>query len=509
MANPFQSVQIKKPNTNNFNLSHDFKYSMDMGVLTPVSLFECIPGDRFSIRTETLIRFAPLVAPVMHEINVFTHYFFVPSRIVWSNFEKFITADNLDRQNTPAWPHFTNIQFNTSTLGDYLGAPTDVPIKELSAIPFAAYQKVYNDYYRDQNLINEVPYELSDGTIGNNGNASNLTMLRRRAWAHDYFTSALPWAQKGGAVSIPIGNFNDVPIITGWEGDITRFARVDGTPMANTTAVFQTSGNLTNSGVLVNMQPDGLLARTSELEATATTINDLRRAFRLQEWLEKMARGGSRYIEQILVHFGVKSSDARLQRPEFLGGTKAPVIISEVLQTSESSETPQGTMAGHGLSANSGKTISYFCEEHGYIIGIQSVMPRASYQQGLPRHFSRSSHLDYAWPTFAHIGEQEIKRKELYYGTSDSVNNETFGYIPRYSEYRYVPSRVAGEFKTTLGFWHLGRIFEQTPFLNQTFIECNPRKDIFAVEGEQHLWCHSFHKANVRRKLPKYGTPTL
>lgn len=248
----------------------------------------------------------------------------------------------------------------------------------------------------------------------------------------------------------------------------------------------------------------------------AATINDLRRAFRLQEWLEKMARGGSRYIEQILVHFGVKSSDARLQRPEFLGGSKLPVIVSEVLQTAQDissvdDSTPLGTMAGHGLSAGRGNNISYYAEEHGYIFGIMSVTPLTAYQQGLHRHWTRRSYLDYAWPSFAHIGEQEVLNKELYFDSSDDKNDETFGYVPRYSEYKYMASRVAGDFRENLAFWHLGRIFESRPALNTEFIECNPRKDIFAVQDNdtQSLWSHVYHSIRVTRRLPKYGTPTL
>lgn len=507
MANPFTTVQVRKPQSSTFDLSHDVKLSTKMGQLTPILVQECIPGDKFNISSESLIRFAPLVAPVMHNIQVYIHYFFVPNRLTWPNWENFIT----DNGGTPPAPPTIEVGINEpiGSLADYLGIPTgiDIPAGEISALPFAAYQKIYNEYYRDQNLIGPVLDELTDGAT-NYGMEGDFLQLRKRAWQHDYFTSALPFAQKGEAVSLPTFSFDDVPILRNQNNpnsaDISLAAPVPGTivgvPQQETTSTGINSG--------------GFYANTSELNANAATINDLRRAFRLQEWLEKMARGGSRYIEQTLMHFGVRSSDSRLNRPEYIGGNRQPVVISEVLQTSDSGgqETPLASMGGHGLSASSGKNSSYRCEEHGYIIGIMSIMPNTTYQQGLPRHFSRKSHLDYAWPTFAHIGEQEIKNKELYFSNDEAYNEGTFGYIPRYSEYRYQPSRVAGEFKTTLNYWHLGRIFGNKPVLNSDFVECKPRTDIFAVQSEafdQNIWCHIHNRVSANRRLPQYGTPTL
>lgn len=505
MGNVFQSVQMSKPSSNTFNLSHDVKYSMQMGTLTPVLLQEVLPGDVFNINTETLIRFAPLVAPVMHNISVFTHYFFVPNRIVWENWEDFISPD-LSKEVPPAWPILAgNLPRNHSStrkgsLWDYFGLPTGANDStgnwpHVSAIPFAAYQAIYSEYYRDQNLITEVDYKLTNGSNGTNG--VDLMALRRRAWMHDYFTAALPFAQKGPAVDLPLAGEAQVYVNRASAAELTTTP----TPNVNVPPLLADDVDILGGSLFTDLS-----------DVSATTINDLRTALRLQEWFEKAARGGSRYVEQLLVHWNVRSSDARLNRPEFLGGTKNPVIISEVLQTSSSDETtPQATMAGHGISASSGKRIRYRAEEHGYIIGIQSIMPNTAYQQGIPRHFSRNSWEDYAWPTFAHLGEQEILNKEIYVNPTDSLDEDTFGYIPRYSEYRYTPSRVAGEFRDTLAFWHLGRIFSTRPALNKTFIEANPSNRIFAViEADNHnLWCHSYNKVFVNRKLPKYGTPTL
>lgn len=536
-ANIFNSVQLKKPTANWFDLGHDLKYSTQMGRLTPIFCEEVLPGDVWRMKQETLIRFAPLVSPVMHDIAVYHHYFFVPDRLLWDNWEKFITGANGVEADVPAAPYFMEDdvanQIPVGSLMDFLGYPTETPIvgTRMSALPVAAYKCIYNEYYRDQNLIDEVPYKLQDGR--NFGDVFTPEWYYR-AWQHDYFTSALPWAQKGGAVTIPIGNFEDVGIEYSNNVVGMGFRKIGGGDFGTATgAIVGSRDNAPNQDLATPRYGSGtgdpvyydpgnsLVAKTSELEVGAATINDLRKAFRLQEWLEKMARGGSRYIEQNLVHFGVRSSDQRLQRPEFLGGTRQPVIISEVLQTSSSDETsPQATMAGHAISASGGSPINYRAEEHGFIMVIQSVMPKTAYQQGLHRKFTRFNYLDYAWPTFAHIGEQEVLNKEVYANSSDNRDEEVFGYVPRYAEYRFANSRVAGDFKTSLSFWHMGRIFGSRPTLSKEFIEAVPggsgsiREDIFAVQNTpenpvDHLWCHTTHRVKTFRKLPKYGTPTL
>ena len=505
--NLFNSIKLERPKKNVFDLTHDVKLSADMGNLTPILTLECVPGDKFELGCESLIRFSPLIAPVMHRMDVSMHYFFVPNRILWENWEKFIT----DANSGAVMPYFSSTLFTPDyspawptarSTADYLGVPppdNGTTAVNINALPFAAYQCIYNEYYRDQNLIAPVDYKLVDGNnYIDNPNFIAKTKLRKRAWEHDYFTAALPFAQKGAAVDIPLGQINqDVPVLTTTSGG----------------TVLQGAPGYTNQNVAEDGIPtppfanNTLYASTKDLELQPTTINDLRRAFRLQEWLEKNARGGTRYIESILTHFGVRSSDKRLQRPEYITGVKSPVIISEIVNTTGQTEgLPQGNMAGHGMSVSSGRSGSYYCEEHGYIIGIMSVMPKTAYQQGIPKTFLKNDTLDYYWPSFAHIGEQPVVNNELYAYTA--TGEDTFGYVPRYSEYKFMPSRVAGDFRDELDFWHLGRIFEEQPQLSAAFVECEPTKRVFAVEdGVQSLYCHVLNKIKAVRPMPKFGTP--
>ena len=372
-------------------------------------------------------------------------------------------------------------------------------------MPMAAYQAIWNEYYRDQNLQTEVDYKLIDG---DNTDSYRWITIRNRCWEHDYFTAALPFAQKGQAVDIPLGEGTVEWNPTNPGAGNPRIRGVV-SGLDNTGDLAAAAGQLQNTGggvqPALGYDPNGTLTTTIE----PTTINDLRRAFKLQEWLERNARGGTRYIENILSHFGVKSSDKRLQRPEYITGAKSPVVISEVLNTTGTETLPQGNMAGHAYSVNAGNYGSYYCEEHGYIIGVMSIMPKTAYQQGIPKHFLKyEDFTQYYWPTFAHLGEQEVLNKELY--VDHSTPNGTFGYVPRYSEYKYQPSRVAGDFRTTLDFWHLGRIFATQPSLNAAFVECNPGKRIFAVEGAtDSLYCHVMNKVKAVRPMPKFGTPMM
>lgn len=499
MAKNFlNSIRVQRPPSSKFDLSHDVKMSLRMGKLYPTLAMECVPGDRFRIGCESLLRFMPLVTPVMHRMDVTMHYFFVPNRLVWPNWEKYIT-NNSGATPLPAFPfiEITPTSNNWTPLMGYMGIPNPAIVpnadtnKSISAIPFAAYQLIYNEYYRDQNLVGAVDYLLTDGS--NQGNAA-LTTLRTRAWEHDLFTSSLPFAQKGAAVDIPIADFQNVPVLFNADAASTT---LEGTP------TDVPLDNLEDP----NLPAGSIFANTAELNAEPTTINDLRRAFRLQEWLEKMARVGTRYIEMIKGFFDVDPKDDRLQRPEYITGTKSPVSVSEVLNTTGTEELPQGNMAGHAISVTQGSYGGYLCREHGYIIGIMSVRPKPAYMQGIPKHFLKiTDPTEFLFPQFANLGEQPVSLDEIY-----SYTNETdpWGYLPNYYEYRFMQNRVAGDMTTSLKNWHLARDFENAPALNQTFIECDPSNRIFAVEEDSdNLIAHVYHKIAAIRPLPKYGTPS-
>lgn len=507
--NLFNTVQMKAPGKNRFDLTHDVKLSCKMGQLVPVCIFDCVPGDSFNLGAEALIRFAPMVTPVMHRFNVSIHYFFVPNRILWDGWEEWITDPASER----VFPYVRITQQappEETALADYLGLPVyqqgtyGGPDIKASALPFAAYQRIWSEYYRDQNLTTPFDESCVDGDNNVLFDSEGGFLLRRRAWQHDYFTSCLPFAQKGSQVDIPLG---DVVLKPDW-GGTPQFEEIGG--VSGTGAIeqaFDTDYQITIGGGAnaAAYNPDGTLS------VAPTTITDLRRAFKLQEWLEIQARGGTRYTEQIRAQFNVVSSDARLQRPEYITGVKQPVIISEILNTTGTEELPQGNMAGHGIAAIRGRQGSYFCEEHGYIIGIMSIMPDTAYFQGVPRHFLKYvDQFDYYWPSFAHIGEQAVINQEVYARQWDEPEaTETFGYVPRYAEYKFIQNRVAGQFKTTLLSWHLARYFTVAPTLSQEFIECDPSTRIFAVETGDNMFCHVLNRVSAVRPMPKYGNPYM
>ena len=513
---------MPRPQTNTFDLSHDRKFSGKIGELMPISVMEVVPGDKFNIKATNMTRFAPLLTPIMHKASVYCHFFFVPNRILWPNWENFISGgeDGLADPTFPTVDLTIPTQYGTQTLADYLGLPTGNQLQNVSALPFAAYQKIYQDYYRDENLIPKTDITVTDGTQSAL-DIIELSEMKKRAWQHDYFTSALPWTQRGPEATIPLGTSAPINYIDNGNpgtymknasnGQVIQSTTFDSVSALHTNSSGTLFADIPSSTSLDIDNSDTLFADLSQ--ATASSINDLRRAFRLQEWLERNARGGARYIEIITAHFGVRSSDARLQRPEFLGGSSTPITISEVLQTSAnaSEPTPQGNMAGHGVSVGSSNYVSYRAEEHGYIIGIMSVMPKTAYQQGVPKHFKKLDKFDYYWPSFANIGEQPIYNEELYH-QNNPTDGEVFGYTPRYAEYKYIPSTVHGEFRTSLNFWHMGRIFSTKPTLNKDFIECDSAEveRVFNVlDGEEHLYVYLHNEVKATRLMPYYGTPTI
>lgn len=527
MQNVFNSVSVERPKYSYFDLSYDHKLTCKMGQLIPVHVQECLPTDKFQQSSQALLRLAPMLAPIMHKVDVYMHYFFVPNRILWPNWEKFI-APETDDAIPPKFPVLDLSDplindFNTSTLADYLGCPTNVTnvgtygVRGISAMPFAAYQKIYDEFYRDQNVEDENFEELVDGIQV--GQAINLCALRRRAWEHDYFTSCLPEPQKGPDVLMPL-NFSQPTIpVTPVSGIIpSAINAMTGAPFP---AMQDLESNVLNSELFAtdgitpaipfNIDFDGSQVIDTSMLTGTTTLADLRTAAAIQRYLERASRVGTRYKEVLEGFFGARTSDARLQRPEYLGGAKSTMAISEVLQTSETDSTPQGNMAGHGLSVSQGNVFDYYCEEHGFIIGLMSIMPKTAYYQGLPKHFSKTlDRYEYFWPDLQNIGEEPVYNREIFVTGGDVTTNEkVFGYLPRYSEYRYNPGRVSGMFRNTMDDWHLGRSFSTVPLLSQPFIACDPSKRIFAVDDPNldDVWVHVYHKISARRPITKYGDP--
>jgi len=475
-----------------------------MADLIPIYCDEIVPGDSFKVKSEIFIRFAPMLAPIMHRINVYTHYFFVPHRLVWDNFQQFITG-GVD--GTDATPHprvsFSEGQRNLidkGSLADYLGVPspkTGVTINgqiDVNALPFRAYQLIWNEYYMDQTLSTPISFQKAD-TV-DPAERLAITKLQKRAWEKDYFTSCLPWAQRGSEVLLPMQNE-----ITYKEGQTL--------PEGTTTA-----GNLTvtSSGSILRPAGAAVIENIESIESQLT-INELRKSIKLQEWLEKNARGGSRYVEMILSHFGIKSSDARLQRPEYLGGGKQPIQVSEVLSTFNNETVPGGEMYGHGISVGTTNTFKKTFEEHGYIFGIMSIIPRSSYTGGLPRLLQKATRFDYYWPEFAQIGEQPVFNTEIYFDWENTHGKryDNFGYQSRYSEYKFNNSTVHGDFKDNLDYWHLGRSFTEPPALNEEFVTCNPDQRIFAVTDPavHKLYIQLYNDVKAIRPMPVFGSPTL
>ena len=540
MANIFNSVKLKRPRRNVFNLSYESKMSVSAGKLIPIMCKPVVPGDKFRVNTEMLVRLAPLVSPMMHRVNVFTHYFFVPNRLLWNQWEDFITK-GVDGSDAPAFPTLSlpsvvntataHAVFGDRSLWDYLGLPSlnqigqavfgtqspngvKAPIGyKVSALPFRAYNLIYNEYYRDQNLTQPVSFSL-DGGNTEAIYGLPLLFLKRRAWEKDYFTSALPWVQRGPEVTVPVqGSGENLDItLKNKAADSYFVSSSDNRPTGKlevVNGVLFANHEPSSTSVGAYLSPDNFQVNVDEL---GVNINDLRTSSALQRWFERNARSGSRYIEQILSHFGVRSSDARLQRPQFLGGGRTPISVSEVLQTSATDSTsPQANMAGHGISAGVNHGFTRYFEEHGYIMGIMSIMPRTGYQQGVPKDFRKFDNMDFYFPEFAHLGEQEIKNEELYLNPNEADNEGTFGYTPRYAEYKYSLNEAHGDFRGNMAFWHLNRIFTAKPNLNTTFVECNPSDRVFATAGSSvdKYWVQIYQDVKALRLMPKYGTPML
>lgn len=484
---------------NKFSLSHYKLTTFDMGNLIPIGWFEVLPGDTVQQTTAALLRCTPLVTPIMHPVHVRIHHWFVPNRIIWANWENFITGgpDGMDATVPPTIS--SGAGFAAGTLADHLGCPTGVASMAVSALPFRAYTLIFNEFYRDADLTSAFTVSQGDG----NDTTTNVAKLNC-AWEKDYFTSARPWAQKGPSVTIPLGTTapvvtsNVTPTVTSVSQATAEKLRVSA---GNTTLAREfTSG----SGAADYLKWATTGMQTDLSSASAVTVNVLREALAIQRYEEARARFGSRYVEY-LRYLGVKSSDARLQRPEYLGGGKQTIQFSEVLATADGGASlPIGSLKGHGIGAMRSNRYRRFFEEHGIVMTLMSVRPRTMYTQGLFRKWNRLTREDYWQKEYEHIGQQTVLNKEIY--AAHATPNGTFGYQDRYDEYRREESTVAGLMRTTDNVWHMARIFGSTPALNSTFVVADPTKRTFADTTNDGLLVMANHSIQARRMVSAKGS---
>lgn len=506
-----------------FDRGFGYKTTFDSGYLVPFLVDEVLPGDTFKMKATIFSRMSTPVVPIMDNMYLETFLFFVPTRLVWSNWEKFNGAqDNPGDSTDYLIPTLANNSgFATQSIYDYAGIPTGVAITEnnpINALPFRAMNLIYNSWFRDENLQDSLEVPLGDGPDP----IANYNLFKRGK-RHDYFTSSLPFPQKGPAEGISINIGGTAPV----QGSISVPSQSVNFLLGGTsTTISQTSTPVDPSYVLKSAKNStgALTANTSSATvslsnvtadlsvASAVSINDLRTAFQLQKLLERDARGGTRYTEILRSHFGVVSPDARLQRPEYLGGSSTRIIVKPVEQTSATDSTsPQGNLAAYAVGADRFHGFTKSFVEHGYVIGFLNVRADLSYQQGLDRLWSRRDRFDFYWPSLAHLGEQAVLNKEIYMqGTQ--ADEQVFGYQERYAEYRYKNSLITGKFRSqdaqSLDFWHLSQDFETLPQLNSEFITDNPPiKRALAVQDEPEFICDIDVDLKCTRPMPVYSVP--
>lgn len=535
----FSKVKLQSPTKSTFDLSHDRRLTTRMGRLTPCFITECVPSDSFHGSSEMLVRLAPLLAPIYDQISVFVHFFFIPCRLLWTDWEKFITGGRLgvgstDPVSAPIPPYFdlgTALenwpdQFQPSSLADYLGVPILPQSPDtfdsydgihLDAMPFIAYYMTWYEYYRDRNYINDNAMDFPIPS-GENFGGNPLLFLQTRCYEHDYFTSALPFTQRGPEVLIPVD-----AAVTYLQ--TTRVVDASsGNPFTADTDLTVDEDSDANVRPTLGTEP-GSKARIeniADISNITSTINDFRASYALQVWLERNAVGGSRYTESTQAHFNVRPQDSRLQRPEYIGGGRIPIKISEVVATAFSQDgddatVPLANMGGHGMTYGNTNKFDYFCTEHGFIIGILSIMNPRSYHQGMPRMFRRRSFLDYPWPTFAKLGEQRVEKAELFASASNLTEDVDTGLLPlfayqsRYADWKYIANTSHGQFHTALMFWTLVSDFSAPgPVASYQFnnFDYDSQNRIFAVnDSSDNFWIYIHNKVFVKRPLPYFGTP--